>query len=166
MESFKTEKKGINDPAVKLKNYLEITDLYDLKEIEDYEFLQSYGPIHYFPKNNAWLVTGYDEVKQILNDHVTFSAEGYNFNTFFDENNPTFQNGSKTIKNLFSKEFFENFENVIVEKSKEIIEKVSTKTKFDFNNEISKEIGIQTMCYVLGIKKSMIYENENYSEFL
>jgi cytochrome P450 len=166
LNPIKLKKEDIKDPAVELKNYLERTDMYDLKKIEDYEFLQTYGPIHFFPKNNAWLVIGYNEIKQILNDHVTFSAELYEFNLLHDENNLAYKIGSQTIKNLFSKELFENIEILIVEKSKEIIERLSTTSKFDFNHEFSKAIALETMCYILGVNNTMISKNVNYSAFL
>jgi cytochrome P450 len=63
------------DPAFELKTYLEQTDISDLKKIEDYAFLQSHGPIHFFPKNNAWLVTGYDEITHVLNNHEIFDLK-------------------------------------------------------------------------------------------
>jgi cytochrome P450 len=152
------------DPVIELKTYLEQTDISDLKKIEDYAFLQSHGPLHFFPKNNAWLVTGYDEISQILKNTGTFGADLYETNALFDENNLAFRNVRSTIKNIFSKELYSNLEIIIIEKSKEILERLSTRSKFDFNLEFSEAISIESVCYILGVKKTLIIVNDNYLE--
>jgi cytochrome P450 len=141
------------DPAFELKTYLEQTDIRDLKKIEDYSFLQSNGPLHFFPKNNAWLVTGYDEITHVLKNHEIFSeVELYRImgktDALFDINNSEYENLRNLIRNYFSNSFFKLLEEQLRKNIKSLTENILKKDKVDFIKEFSHIVTSETIRFL------------------
>jgi cytochrome P450 len=158
------------DPAFELKTYLEQTDISDLKKIEDYAFLQSHGPMHFFPKNNAWLVTGYDEITHVLKNHEIFSeVELYRImgktDALFDINNSEYENLRNLIRNYFSNSFFKLLEEQLRKNIKSLTENILKKDKVDFIKEFSHIVTSETIRYIFGIDKSLIVDDSNEYKF-
>ena len=154
------------DPAFELKTYLEQTDISDLKKIEDYAFLQSHGPMHFFPKNNAWLVTGYDEITHVLKNHEIFSEVEVNrimgkTDASYDINNCEYDNLRNLLKNFFSNSFFKIIEEQLNKNFKILTENIISKDKVDFIKEFSHIATSETMRYIFGLDKSLIVDDSN-----
>ncbi|MEY3051045.1 MAG: hypothetical protein RLY31_830 [Bacteroidota bacterium] len=47
-----------------------------------YGFLRPFGGIHFFPKNNCWLVLNYELATRVMQDHDTFSNQAYHDEPF------------------------------------------------------------------------------------
>lgn len=158
------------EPVSELQSYLNTTEISELKKMEDYAYLKTHGPMHFFPKNNAWLVTGYDEITQVLNNHEVFSeVELYRImgkiDALFDINNSEYAGLRLLIKNYFSNNFFKLLEEQLLKNLKILTENILKKDKIDFIKEFSHNVTTETIRYIFGIDRSLIVDNNNEFKF-
>lgn len=160
------------DPISELQSYLDTTDISELKKIEDYAYLRTHGPMHFFPKNNAWLVKGNDEIIHVLNHHEIFrEVELYQImgktDALFDINNSKYAGLRILIKNYFSNSFFKLLEEQLINNLKILTENILKKDKIDFIKEFSHNITTETIRYIFGIDRSLIVdENDEFKFFV
>lgn len=158
-------------PVSALQSYLERTDINELNKIEDYTTLLAHGPLHFFPKNNAWLVTGYTEITNILSNHEIFSTVELRrvlgeTDVLTDINNSEYTEFRSLLKNYFSNIFFKLLEEYLNKKLRIITENILKKDKIDFSKEFSHNVTTETMRYIFGLERSLIVDENNEFKIL
>jgi cytochrome P450 len=133
-----------------------------------YDALRASGTVHFIPKNNTYLVTGYQEINSILTNTQVFSSGGNNvFDPILLNCDPPEHATNRKVFNGKNAPFSLNRVNQIALENKAICSRLfdglSNNTSFDLLRDLSLPFSSLVILKILGIETTELDELRNWS---
>lgn len=118
-----------------------------------WNYLKNHGNIHYLPKNNCWLVLGYEEITYVLKDPENFSSKAASyFDPYLLGNDPPSHKSMRgMLQSLFSQSNLNALEIFIVKKVEDLINDFPKTQPFNFVDHFSLPLSKNVIGYFLGL---------------
>jgi cytochrome P450 len=139
-------------------NEIDITNrLFSQNPFEYYERLREVGPVHFLEKNNAWLVIGFEEITEVLNQPKVYTSEGqFSFDPILLNCDPPKHTQNRKILASDQALFSSNRISKIEEKNREIanqlIAEIRLKSDFDLLKDFALPFSSLVILDLLGLK--------------
>jgi cytochrome P450 len=132
-----------------------MTDLFSVEMRRDpfpfYKKVRGSSPVLHLAPFDAWLVFGYDEVKQVLNNHEAFTSRvGPEWLVFLDP--PRHSKLRALISQAFTPKSISLLEPRIRELSHELLEPCLLRGEMDLAAEYSVPLPMQVICEMIGLR--------------
>ena len=160
LKHIKRENSRNNKALSKLSDFdtfLQNFDLYNPHYIENptpfWNYIRKKGPVNYIPKNNSWLVLGYEDIIEVLNKPEHFSSKTSNF---FDKyllgaDPPSHKQMRTILQPLFAQNALRRIEKYTNEKTENLISKLPVNKEFNFVDYFSLPLSRSVSSFFLGL---------------
>lgn len=118
-----------------------------------WNYFKKQGAIHFLPKNNCWLVLGYDEITHVLKDPENFSSKAASyFDQYLLGNDPPSHKPMRgMLQSLFSQSNLNIVEVFITKKVEDLINDFPKDHPFNFVDYFSLPLSKSVIGYFLGL---------------
>jgi cytochrome P450 len=136
-----------------------------------YEYLRKFGPIHYLPQHQAWIVLNYDDIELVLKEPALYSSK------LLREYDPILLGADpevhKVIRTLLQPLFspavineMAQFTSVIAE---QMLNELCEQDEFDFVKDYSDPLSLLVLCNFFGLSsedanRMLDYTGKNYHD--
>ena len=145
------------------ERFLARRSIRDVRMEEQYAFLQRFEATHHFRKDDAYLVTGFDEVEEVLLNHrdiLIKKPEAWDVHDLLFHADPSsHERTARLIKPSIDKETLALAKSFIQEKALALAESLPGRGVFDFHRVFTCLVIYSVSCNILGIDEA---EAEEY----
>lgn len=132
-----------------------------------FNYLRNYGPIHFLPGENVWIILDYEESEAVLKDAESFSSS-INKDidaVLFGADPPSHTKIRKIIQPLFSPDIFNELGELSGKKAVQLLLKSENSSEFDIVNDYAIPLSVSTITEFLGLSEDeQIALNNGFNE--
>jgi|GEM_PF-1326449 len=134
-----------------------------------YEQLRSEGSVHYLEKNNTWLIIGFDEIVEVLNNPKVFTSEGsHSFDPILLNCDPPKHTKNRKIlagdQAIFSSSRVSKLEQTNRNIADRLLQQIKDKTAFDLLKDFALPFSSLVILDLLGLKVEEHKELKSWSQ--
>ncbi|NBO65764.1 MAG: cytochrome P450 [Acidobacteria bacterium] len=147
------------------QRYLNESSIQDIVHMDQYASLNLFSRIHYFRKDKVFLVTGFDEVEQVLQNHSDLTIvkpPGWDQHDDLLLASPSdHEKIARFIRGSIDKDILEKSNIHTQDISRRLMECIPHSDVFDFHKVYACPVAYLVTCHILGIERSDADEYES-----
>jgi cytochrome P450 len=155
---FRLSVQGLDPEARWYRSLLFNGHFYDVVTPEDYRLMDRHAKVHYFRKDEVWLVTGFDEVERALNSDRIFTTKDVEDFKLFDPTGILIRAEQERHEEVFSifrdclmsykqPEYISSFR----DRLEGLVNETGKSDILDFKKEVTEKLVVRTYGYLLGL---------------